>query len=58
MLFGTSTVLTGVPNGVSWFSRTFEVTPKLYVSGGYAFGNEGVADGNHYLVLALSWEAK
>jgi hypothetical protein len=34
------------------------VTPKLYLSAGYSFGNAGVRDGNHYLVLALSWEVK
>jgi hypothetical protein len=42
--------------GYSTLGLYFEVTPKLYISGGYAFGNTGVADGNHYLVLALSWE--
>lgn len=44
--------------GYSTLGLYFEVTPKLYVSAGYAFGNAGVADGNHYLVLALSWEPK
>jgi hypothetical protein len=42
--------------GYSTLGLYFEVTPKLYVSAGYALGNAGVADGNHYLVLALSWE--
>src|ERR1700722_6542991 len=29
VLFGTSIVLTGVPDGVSWSSTIFDVTPKL-----------------------------
>jgi hypothetical protein len=31
---------------------------REYASAGYAFGNAGVADGNHYLVVALSWQVK
>jgi hypothetical protein len=44
--------------GYSTLGLYLEVTPKLYVSAGYAFGNAGVTDGNHYLILALSWEVK
>jgi hypothetical protein len=43
--------------GYSTVGLYFQATPKLYVSAGYTLGNTGLRAGNHYLVIALSWEA-
>jgi hypothetical protein len=43
--------------GYSTIGLYFEATPKLYFSAGYTLGNTALREGNHYLVVALSWEA-
>jgi hypothetical protein len=43
--------------GYSTVGFYFQATPKLYLSAGYTLGNTGLRAGNHYLVVALSWEA-
>ncbi|MCL4820984.1 MAG: hypothetical protein KJ067_17735 [Vicinamibacteria bacterium] len=43
------------PEGYTTAGVFYEVNPALYASAGYVFGNEGLSDGNHYLLLALSW---
>jgi hypothetical protein len=43
------------PEGYATAGFFYEVNPALYASAGYVFGNEGLSDGNHYLLFALSW---
>lgn len=43
--------------GYSTFGLYYQATSRLYLSAGYALGNSGLGEGNHSLVLALSWEA-
>jgi hypothetical protein len=43
--------------GYSTVGLYFQATPTLYLSAGYTLGNTAVREGNHYLVIALSWEA-
>lgn len=43
------------PEGYTTAGFFYEVNPALYASAGYVVGNEGAGDGNHYLLLALSW---
>ena len=43
--------------GYSTVGLYFQATAKFYLSAGYTLGNTGLRAGNHYLVVALSWEA-